>query len=349
MLKRIAWILNGGMALCLLLSYLAPYVDPLSFSWLSFMGLFYPVFLCMNVLFVLLWLIKWDKRVFLSLACILMGYVFIPRFIALFPKEKASNTSSISIATYNVENARRGYDRDRTKRKAKREKLEAFHHKLRHLDILCIQEKGDFAFDILKDVYNEHEIHMPENKGTAILSRFPVINKGSIEFGTRTNSCIWADIVSPMDTIRVYSLHLQSNQITNDTKALVKNGNLQEEETWKGIGGIFDKFRHHHIKRAMQSNLVKEHMEKAPYPVILGGDFNDTPMSFTYTTLSKNMLDSFIEQGSGLGTTYSDNVPFLRIDFILTDPAFSILSHQVEYADYSDHYPVIAEITSNKN
>ena len=164
MLKRIAWILNGGMALCLLLSYLAPYVDPLSFSWLSFMGLFYPVFLCMNVLFVLLWLIKWDKRVFLSLACILMGYVFIPRFIALFPKEKASNTSSISIATYNVENARRGYDRDRTKRKAKREKLEAFHHKLRHLDILCIQEKGDFAFDILKDVYNEHEIHMPEKK-----------------------------------------------------------------------------------------------------------------------------------------------------------------------------------------
>lgn len=311
------------------------------------MGLFYPIFLFLNVLFVLLWLLKWDKKIFLSLACIVMGYVFLPRFIAIFPKDAPSSKPSISIATYNVENASHGYDRDRKKRKAKREKLENFHHQLRSIDILCIQEKGAFASDVLSAVYNEHEIHFLENKGTAILSRFPVINKGSIEFGTKTNSCIWADIVSPIDTIRVYSLHLQSNQITTDTKALVKNGNLQEEETWKGIGGIFDKFRHHHIKRAMQSNLVKEHMEASPYPVLLGGDFNDTPMSFTYTTLSKGMLDSFIEQGSGLGTTYSDNVPFLRIDFILATPNFSIQSHRIEYADYSDHYPIIAEISKS--
>ncbi|HON55375.1 MAG TPA: endonuclease/exonuclease/phosphatase family protein, partial [Bacteroidales bacterium] len=86
------------------------------------------------------------------------------------------------------------------------------------------------------------------------------------------------------------------------------------------------------------------HMSKSEYPAIICGDFNDTPMSYTYHILMKGMKDSFRESGRGFSATYSYLWPMLRIDYILYPEKFWSMSHITQKVPYSDHYPVFSGI-----
>jgi endonuclease/exonuclease/phosphatase family metal-dependent hydrolase len=214
-------------------------------------------------------------------------------------------------------------------------------------DIMCLQEVGPFAVDLLKKNYANYQMHNI-GKGAIILSKHPIVKRGEIPFGTKTNSCVWADVIINLDTFRVYSLHLQSNKISKDADDMVHSATLNDKKTWLGIKGILKKYRFHHIKRAQQAKMVKAHIQNSKYPVIVCGDFNDTPLSFTYSHISKGLVDAFNERGTGIGTTYSGTIPFLRIDYILTSPFLRPLRFQVIKEKHSDHYPIAAVYTYDK-
>ena len=100
-----------------------------------------------------------------------------------------------------------------------------------------------------------------------------------------------------------------------------------------------------YIQRAGQVDILKEDIRSSPYPVIVCGDFNDTPVSYTYKTLSKGLSDVFIESGSGAGSTFRGNFPYVRIDYVLYSPGFYSYFYHTEKVDWSDHYPVITRFT----
>ena len=75
-------------------------------------------------------------------------------------------------------------------------------------------------------------------------------------------------------------------------------------------------------------------------PILLAGDFNDTPVSNTYKRLSVNLIDTFSSAGRGVGTTYAGKIPLLRIDYIFADATFKVVDHQVIDSPVSDHYPI---------
>ena len=93
-------------------------------------------------------------------------------------------------------------------------------------------------------------------------------------------------------------------------------------------------------KRAEQARTVRAEIEKSPYPVILCGDFNDTPSSYTYHKVAQKLEDAFVEAGNGMGKTYAGIFPSFRIDYIFHDTIFSANQFRTIKADYSDHYPV---------
>jgi len=86
------------------------------------------------------------------------------------------------------------------------------------------------------------------------------------------------------------------------------------------------------------------HYKKSPYPVILAGDFNDTPESYIYNQITRDFKDAFVESAGGLGYSYAGAIPMLRIDFTFIDPSFTALNHRVVHKKYSDHYPIISTI-----
>jgi endonuclease/exonuclease/phosphatase family metal-dependent hydrolase len=98
-----------------------------------------------------------------------------------------------------------------------------------------------------------------------------------------------------------------------------------------------------YINRANESKKIKDHINSSPFPVIVCGDFNDTPISYTYSTLKENLVDAFKESGIGIGNSYV-GIPSLRIDYILHDKKFNSYNYKKYKFELSDHFPISCSI-----
>lgn len=80
-------------------------------------------------------------------------------------------------------------------------------------------------------------------------------------------------------------------------------------------------------------------------PMILCGDFNDTPGSRTYDTLAAQFNDAWAAAGTGEGLTIPSDKPKKRIDYIWISKGAPItpLKTWVPQSDGSDHLPVVGE------
>ncbi|MBK8517952.1 MAG: endonuclease/exonuclease/phosphatase family protein [Saprospiraceae bacterium] len=345
---RAILFINLGVIIALLLAYMAPNINP-AFTWvISFFGLFYPVILILNILFIFYWIFKKPKYIWPSLICVLMGWSQLKGFIALNSQRPESKGETINVMAYNISNASFGYDKKKKSRDIKKEAFIDFLQRFKDVDVFCIQEVGDYAFDILKKTFPNHNLFFKE-KGAVILSKHPFIRKGEIDFGTITNSCLWADIKFDFDTIRVYSYHLQSNQISRDAEKLTDPNELYQKQAWYDIKGILRKFRNKHLQRSRQADKIAAHAESSPYKTILAGDLNDPPQSYTYKVFSGIGLDAFRERGLGLGTTYAGIIPLLRIDYIFADPTMDVTKFNIIKDRFSDHYAISATLEWKEN
>ncbi len=113
--------------------------------------------------------------------------------------------------------------------------------------------------------------------------------------------------------IRFMATHLQSNGVSSkDYRTLV---NLEVGDEYKNYALTFAKrLRKLIIRRSNQTKTILETIDDSPYPVIILGDFNDTPQSFTYQTLKKGRKDAILEKGNGWGATYLKPFTIMLID-----------------------------------
>ncbi len=211
-------------------------------------------------------------------------------------------------------------------------------------DIVCIQEyyrdqKIDFSAYPFQYIHfrkkkNKAGVRKENDLGHAILSKYPIVNKGAFDFKGTYNNSLYVDIIKSQDTIRIYNFHLQSMGI------LPKVSYLQEVNTRKLLGRISDGF----IGQQTHVEEILAHKANSPYPVLFSGDFNNTPFSYVYREMKKDMKDSYLERGNGLGTTYLfDSYP-MRIDYILASETFEIVNFEAIKRTFSDHYPIIATV-----
>ena len=101
-----------------------------------------------------------------------------------------------------------------------------------------------------------------------------------------------------------------------------------------------DKLEASIMRRPEQVDKVLNDIVSSANESIVCGDFNDTPMSYTYNKLMKGRKDSFVEAGRGFGATYDFLWPALRIDYALFPESCEIYWNDIQRVDYSDHYPV---------
>lgn len=336
--KFVLWS-NILAALALLMCYFVPNYDPHKVWVFSFIGLTYPMLVITNLCFVVFWLFKDIKFVFISILCIAIGYKHLQNYFPINVSKSKTNPQDISIISFNIGNALEAYDKEKEVKISKQEKMAEFLERFKDEDVLCLQEIGTYANEIINKNFKDYNIHK-FNKGAVILSKHKMIKKGQINFGTKTNSCLWADIVVGVDTFRIYSIHLQSNRITNDANAVIASHDINDEKTWNRFKRIMMRYRDHHKERSLQATSIKEHADLSPYPVILCGDFNDVPLSYTYAVLQKDLTDSYAEAGNGIGSTFNGKIPFLRIDYILHDKKLKTKKFNIIRENYSDHYPI---------
>ncbi|MBL4715294.1 MAG: endonuclease/exonuclease/phosphatase family protein [Bacteroidia bacterium] len=177
--------------------------------------------------------------------------------------------------------------------------------------------------------------------GLITFSKFPIIAKGIIKFkDSKNNACLYSDILINQDTVRVYNIHLESIHLEHKDHSTIDNIINLSEVTQSSWYSLFNHLRTAFTKRASQADIISTHMTSCIYPIILCGDFNDTPSSYAYRQISEHLNDNFDKGNFGLGATYAGELP-IRIDFILNSKGITGTKQLIIKEKFSDHYPLV--------
>ena len=348
---RIVMSMLAGLQI---LSFLSVVATPAKVWILAIFGLlFLPLFVINLLLF--LWALKRRSRSFIiPLAALLPSVFFIGGYFQMpssgRPVESVEGDETVKVVSYNVGRFLQAHGRDFPEgRRACADSISRFLMG-QDADIICLQEF--YTTDIgrvrqylsgwLKGYRAEYYFYRSRYGyyGNVTFSRMRARDKGVIHFDNSANLAIYTDYKAGGESFRVYNCHFESYNIsmTGLLRSIRRRdgGMLRETET---------KVRRGLAQRPRQVNQVLNHIAGSPVAAFVCGDFNDTPMSYTYYRLSKGRGDTFRKAGEWFGATFSFLWPLLRIDYVLYPDNFRALSHRTPHKPYSDHYPVVTEIS----
>jgi len=356
--NRFIFWLNTLTGILLFATYLSYYISPETTTIFALLALGFPFLFFGNILFILYWLIKRKKTFLFSLVIMSLGLYHLSRFLQVSIHEEPTE-DEISIISYNV----RLFDLYNwsNNEETRNDILQFLEDE--NPGIICFQEyfysssnyfnTRDTLIQILDAKnYVEHFTDSVNEKrgigsksyfGSAIYSKYPIVNSGSITFeNDHSNHAMWADLIVNNDTVRVFNAHLGSIRFQPaDYNIIGGKGNPQKHKSVKPQN-ILGRLKIGFEKRVSQANNVIQNVKKSPFATILCSDMNDTPISYTYNQFSNILYDCFTEEGNGFGSTYIGNYPFLRIDYIWHDDNFECSSFITHNVDHSDHRPVQA-------
>jgi len=330
LIDKIVYLINGLLAFVLLLSYLLPFVPPKTFALLSVLSLGVPFLILINAVFFLYWLIKLKKQLILSLVVLIIGYFSFGSLYKFSSEDDQEHDHQLKVMNYNV---RLFNLYNWIPEKGIQNKMVNL-IKQKAPDVLAIQEYHPHPeVDLSFFKYKFEKLSGKKTKyGQVILSQFPIINSGSVEFPETSNNAIFIDIVKQTDTIRIYNVHLQSLKIDANMDKLKQE---DSERLLKRTEQTFE-------MQQLQTELFLKHQAACPYKTIISGDFNNTAFSYVYKELKGDLIDAFKKAGNGFGRTYDFKFFPIRIDFILSDASFEVTDFKTIDNKYSDHYPIMA-------
>ena len=347
------FLINIILAIGLLGAYLSTHFSPNTIPYISFLGLGYPILIWTLAGFSILWLFTRFKYFIFNVLIFLLGFNHFTDFYSFNNSSSIHSSNAIKLISYNV----RIFNAYHTKNNIKTRNNILKFLKKEDADIYCFQEfyhqespskfkTRDTLLTVLRTKnYHERYTHETTRKrffGLATFTSLPILNKGGIDFKNDTkNYCIYTDILKDRDTIRVFNAHIGSIRLSGDDLTLFENFKDESiDEKEKQFKGVIERLKIAFEKRAIQIETVMKEVKKSPYPTILCGDFNDTPVSYCYNQITKQLSDSFTKTANGTGKTYIGKIPSNRIDYIFYSDAITPYEFTVHDVDYSDHKPI---------
>jgi len=358
--------MNVLFALSLVLALLSPRVSPDKNYIPAFFGLAYPILFYINLIFILIWLLIRKKLAIISVVALLSGFSMAPKYFQWNSARKKNPDiiEKLTVVSYNIQSFRTFYNHES---QSYLDSLKGFLQTL-NPDILCFQEyyndlemEEDITSQIQSALGLEYSYVNARltrfdrfQFGLAVFSKFPIITSGRLlnvnyqnELYT-TNYATYSDLLIYGDTFRLYNVHLESLKISDDDDFLESLEEGSPRQITRESRKFFSKLKEAFIFRSNQIEPIREHMDNSPYPIILCGDFNDTPASWAYQRMSHGLQDAFVVAGRGTGKTYNGKYPSFRIDYILTAQNITIHWFGTTFSKFSDHFPVAAVCSIKK-
>ena len=328
-------------------------VSPNQFLFFPFLGLLFPFVFVIYFCFLIYWLIarKWTMF-FIVLCSFFVCWKPISHYFPVhgFPVD-ISEKNLIKVLTYNV--MAFGYQ-DHTEDNP--------NPIIQYIansdaDIVCMQEymvgtlPNYLTQEKVDQALNMYPYHtlvplVRKNRftiGLAIYSKYPVLDSRKVRYDSSFNGSAIHELDVKGKKMVIVNNHLESFKLTMEDRTkytdFFKNKNMESFDDLKEAvqGKISTAF----LIRAEQAEIVAEEIEKTNGDyVLVCGDFNDTPISYTYRIVKGSLVDAFAESGNGLGITFNQNYYWSRIDHILHSPNMQAYSAKVDTISVSDHYPM---------
>lgn len=350
--------------LFLYLSISAWIIPPYNTVIPAFLGLGFFIIFIVCFLYLLLWIIflKWK---FILFNVVALAFCWVPFSIYIpinFKTDVPDNC--IKLLTYNV----RGFNWE-VNEKARANPVFDY-LKNSGADIICLQEfvinnnkynpKGIISIAELDKILDEYPhrsvVRFGEAKGiysfgVACYSKFPIMATRQIPVESEMNGVALYELRIKDKKINLINAHLESNRLTAEDKQLYKEFFMSKDKKVLNevARNIRDRLGSSFLTRAHQAEKVAQYVEGLDGDgTIVCGDFNDTPISYTYNTVRGQLLaDAFADTGMGQGITYNENMFWFRIDYILHTRNIVAYNCTVDKVKYSDHYPLYSYLKIN--
>ena len=303
---------------------------PESSYWLQFASTLAPFILLFQLFLLIYWVFRFKIWFLIPLIAISLNYKYLTSILGFNLSSKVDETAlNLTVCSYNV-----NYFNHTSEIKVP--EIATLINQ-NNVDILAMQEFeaislynldeiiGEFDFFKYNAVYSKDKSAI----GMAIFSKYPIIRSSKVKFDNTGNGYMWADILIGQNITRVINTHLQTTGFYSSYS--------------RGLEYILNRAKNNFVIRAAQAKTIRAVIDTTSYPVIVCGDFNDTPQGYVYSTVKGNNLsDSFIEKGFGLGGTYRNTLKLMRIDMILYSKHFKAKSYKTINSRLSDHKPIFS-------
>ncbi len=357
-LKYTVFATNILAMVLLLLAIQAPFTPPTSFLLVSYLGLGFPVLLLLNIAYLFLWVIffRW-KYIIVQLLVLALCMNAITNYIPMNERSEIIPEDCLKVMSYNV----RGFDWLTGDTARKNPILNYIANS--GADIICMQEfaidekktrDGMLSLEEFDDIMAEYpyrniirlgDVNNSCIYGLACYSKYPIMKVARVPIESLFNGSAMYEIKVGIKRMTIVNNHLESNRVTEEDKQLYKE--LVKSQNRRLIGDmaavVQKRMEPAFISREVQANIladcIQQQLERTRYMIVCG-DFNDTPISYTYQKIKGNFVDSFRNTGKGFGITYHENGILLRIDYIMHSKNIKSYNFTIGKVKYSDHYPV---------
>jgi len=323
-------------------------LSPEKLQALAVIGMTFPLFMLLNLGFLLFWItFKWRKA-WIPVLGFALAYVPISIYIPL-NLAKDIPDDALKIVSYNV----CGYGGN-----FKYE--DGFATVYDYLaaqkaDIVCIQEDNDswrrYVMQRYEKIYPYNDTTVFNSQptslnGVGIHTRFPILRKERIDYETVANGSVAYYLQISGDTVIVINNHLESTHLSTEDRSRYKDmlrGEMERDTVKSESKLLISKLGQAAATRAPQADAIHRYVEEhSQYPIIVCGDFNDTPISYARRTVGKGLKDCFVESGRGIGLSYNQKGFFFRIDHLFCSSHFQPLKCVIDDKfDASDHNPLV--------
>ena len=324
-----------------LLSYIAPFIDPTKSWHIAFMGLTFKAWIIALVGFLLLGIWLRTKMFWKNIIVFGIGLPFLLRLFSFHPD--IATTGNFKVASFNT------YAIGIYEGLNNSAQIETY---LNEHDVDCaalIEWRFNQGKISKKQYPYQVKIRATKgsNNGILLVSRKPIQNIGKVAFTKKSyNAAGFIDISVEGKLVRVYGIHLETTRIKSRDYHNLKG--LEFDSTYtENAKNVAQRLKLSRENRAGQVADIKNHMASCDLPIIIMGDFNDTPQSYTYQQLVESKQDIFVKSGSGFEATFLKPFPFLRIDYIFADNAFTPVRYSSTDSIKSDHKLIFADLQIN--
>jgi endonuclease/exonuclease/phosphatase family metal-dependent hydrolase len=362
--KRFLILLNMFVGILFLLACCNAFLHPDKWWFVALLAFFFPLFLASLLVFLIFWLFTSARYALISALCLIIGWQNIHVFFGFSLASHdftRKDSGYFRIMTWNV----RRWDEFSIKKNGSNL------HRLpmlelvgkQNADLLCLQEFSEPSDSLKSNIrYIRNQLGFPYyffskdyrspskkyESGVIIFSKYPIIASIQAHFSSytlrKTESLIAADIVVNGRIIRIFTTHLQSVLFKTKDFRNVEIIQNAEDSILEASRSLAKKLKYALGLRGYQADTVRKQLDASPYPLVICGDFNDVPNSYTYFHIRGNLQDAFIAKCFGIGRSYKHISPTLRIDYILPSRDFIVVQSMKLSSPYSDHNAMLTDL-----